>query len=112
MRAKQWRQVLIVGGLVLVACGLVSLIWGIAGKMQVAITEAHSTEAQYQSLEARKTALQASLNALGTPMGKDAAIRTAFGVAWPGEQVIVVVPPEVATSTPPLPWWQQVLNWF
>jgi len=112
MRAKQWRQGLIVGGLLLVAFGLVSLIWGLVGKMEIAITEANNARAQYQELEARKATLQANLAALASPQGQDAAIRTAFGAARPGEEVIVVLPPEAPTTTPPVPWWQKVLNWF
>ena len=112
MRAKQWRQGLIVGGLLLVALGLLSLIWGLVGKMEIAVTEAHDVKQQYQALEARKATLQANLNALESPQGQDASIRMAFGVALPGEEVIVVVPPTTATTTPPVPWWQKVLNWF
>jgi cell division protein FtsB len=112
MRANQWRKGLVVGVLALVALGLISLIWGLVGKMRIAMTEAHSVEQQYQSLEARKATLQANMNALATPQGQDAALRTAFGVARPGEEVIVVLPPEAPTTTPPVPWWQQVLNWF
>jgi hypothetical protein len=95
-----------------VAFGLVSLIWGLAGKMKIAVTEAHNAEMQYRELEGRKTALEANLAALATARGQDAAIRTSFGVARPGEEVIVVVPPEVktATSTPSL--WEQFLSWF
>ncbi|NNM83928.1 hypothetical protein HKL94_01795 [Candidatus Parcubacteria bacterium] len=112
MRVNQWRQGFIVGILVLVAFGLLSLIWGLARKVMVAVTEAHDVQQQYQMLEKRKATLEANLAALNTPQGHDAAIRTAFGVARPGEEVIVVVPPspEAPTSTPS--WWQTILNWF
>ena len=112
MRAKQWRQGLVIGLLVLVAFWLLTLIWGLAGKARVAIEEADKAQRQYQALEKRKTALEASLAALETARGKDAAIRTAFGVARPGEEVIVFVPPTPATTTPPLSWWQKILSWF
>ncbi len=106
------RQGVLVGVLLLAAFWLASLIWGLVGKAQIAISEAHNAERQYQALEKRKQMLQANLEALSTERGKDAAIRTAFGVARPGEEVIVVVPPAEATSTPELSWWQKVLNWF
>lgn len=112
MRTNQWRQGLILGVLLLVALGLVSLIWGLGGKMQVAVTEAHNAERQYQSLEARKAALEGNLASLATARGQEGAIRTSFGVARPGEEVIVVVPPETPTTTPAVSWWQRVLNWF
>lgn len=112
MRTNQWRRGILIGILLLVAFWLVSLIVGLAGKVQLARTQAHQVQEQYQRLEKRKTVLQSNLSQLSTPLGQDAAIRTAFGVARPGEEVIVVVPP--ATSTPPAPksWWQDVVAWF
>jgi cell division protein FtsB len=112
MRAKQWRRGVLIGVLLLVAFWLVSLIWGLAGKAHIAVSQENEAKWQYQALEDRKTTLEANLAALATERGKDAAIRTAFGVARPGEEVIVVVPPTPATTTPPLSWWQQLLNWF
>lgn len=112
MRAKQLRQGIIIGVLLVIAFWLAALIYGLAGKTFIAVFEARSVERQYRALEERKATLEANLAALVTPRGKDAAIRTAFGVARPGEEVIVVVPPASATTTPPLLWWQRVLNWF
>ena len=112
MRAKQWRNGFLIGILLLVAAWFVSVIWGLAGKAQIAVTQAGEAKWQYQALEERKATLQANLAALDTTRGRDAAIRTSFGVARPGEEVIVVVPPVEATSTPPLSWWQKILSWF
>ena len=112
MRAKEWRQGIIVSILLLIAFGLVSLIWGLVGKARIAIEEAHKAQRQYQVLEERKAMLETNLAALETSRGKDNAIRTAFGVARPGEEVIVVVSPTQATTTPQLTWWQKILDWF
>ena len=112
MRTKQWRQGILIGILLLAAFWLVSLIWGLAGKAHVAVSQAHEAERQYQALEERKSALTANLAALATERGQDAAIRTAFGVARPGEEVIVVVPPTTATPTTTPSWWQRILHWF
>ncbi|MHB0865953.1 MAG: hypothetical protein ACYC1Y_03590 [Minisyncoccota bacterium] len=112
MRTNQWRQGSIIGILLLVIFWLLSLIWGLAGKAERAVSQANDVRGQYQSLEARKTALEANLAALGTSRGHDAAIRTAFGVARPGEEVIVVVPPDQKTPAAPLSWWQKLLSWF
>ena len=112
MRAKQLRQGLVVGALLLVAFGLVSLIWGLVGKMKIAVTEAHNAENQYKALEERKEMLEANLSALSTERGQDAAIRTSFGVARPGEEVIVVVPPDVKAPTSTPSWWEEILSWF
>ncbi len=112
MRAKQWRQGFLIGMLLLVAFWLVSLIWGLLGKVQIAIEEAHKAQRQHQALEERRVTLEANLAALETARGRDSAIRTSFGVARPGEEVIVVVPPVAVAATTTPPWWQKILNWF
>jgi cell division protein FtsB len=112
MRAKDWRKG-ILSAVLLVAVGWFSwLIWGLGGKVEIAVDQARKTEAAYKDLEARRSALQKDLDTLATPRGQDAAIREAFGVAKSGEEVIVVVPPAPATTTPPRTWWQKVLDWF
>ena len=112
MRTKQMRQGLWIGLLLLVIAWLGSLIWGLAGKAAIAFSEERSTKVEYQSLEARRAALQNNLDTLSTARGQDAAIREAFGVAKPGEEVIVLVPTVPATTTPQLHWWQKLLGWF
>lgn len=89
-----------------------SLIWNLAGKAQIAWRQAHDTEAQYEELEARQAALASSIASLETPRGQDAAIRQAFGVARPGEEVIIVVPPATSTPTSTPSWWRRALDWF
>lgn len=112
MRGRQLKNGLLIGFLLLVAFWLASLIWGLAGKAQIAFDEAGKAQRQYQALEERKAVLESNLAALETARGKDSSIRTAFGVALPGEEVIVVVPPEPATTTSTLSWWQKILSWF
>ena len=112
MRQKQLRQGILLGLYALIALWLISLIWGLVGKARVAMNEARDAERQYETLEARRVKLQANLEALNTPLGRDGAIRTAFGVARSGEEVIVVVPPAEATTTPDKSWWQKLRGWF
>lgn len=112
MHAHQWRKGFLIGILLLVIAWLSSLIWGLLGKANIAISEAREAEWQYQAIEERKTTLAANLVALKTERGQDAAIRTAFGVARPGEEVIVVVPPVPAATTTPPSLWERMLNWF
>jgi len=112
MRAKQlWRGTLI-SVLLLIAFWLISSAWGLGIKARVAISQAQEVKRQYQALEERRIALEANLIILATERGQDAAIRTAFGVARPGEEVIVVVPPVTTTPTSTLSWWQCILSWF
>ena len=112
MRTAEWQRGILIGVLLVVIAWLISLIVGLAGKAQIAISQANDSKRQYQSLETRKASLSANLAALATERGQDAAIRTAFGVARPGEEVIVVVPPTSTAPTSTAPWWQRLFNWF
>lgn len=112
MHAKEWRRGLLIGVLLLIAAWFVSLIWGLLGKANIAISEEQQAKAKYEALEARKATLTENLAALATERGRDAAIRTAFGVARPGEEVIVVVPPENKAPTTTPSWWKRLFGWF
>ncbi len=112
MKAKQWRDGLWIGLLLLVIAWLAHLIWGLTGKVSIAFTEAKEVQMRYEALEARRSVLESDLAVLATSRGKEAAIRESFGVAKPGEEVIVVVPPVAATSSPERSWWQRILGWF
>jgi len=112
MRARQLQRGIFIGILILAAFWLASLIWGLAGKAHIAVSQANEAKTEYEALEMRKALLAANLAALATERGKDAAIRTAFGVARPGEEVIVVVPPATATPTTTPSWWEKFFGWF
>lgn len=112
MRVQQWRRGLWIGLLLLLVGWLLYLIWGLTGKVAIAFREEREVKGQYDALEARRMVLEADLKELQTPRGQEAAIREAFGVAKPGEEVIVLVPPVQATTTAPAPWWRKVLDWF
>ena len=112
MRAKQWRDGVLIGILLLVAFWLVSLIWGLADKVQVALSKAHEAQLEFQAIEKRRAMLEANVAAIETGRGRDAAIRTAFGVARPGEEVIIVVPPAPVAPTTTSPWWQKLFDWL
>ncbi len=112
MRRHEWRQGLWIGLLLVVAGWLVYLIWGLSGKVAIALEQEREVRAQYAALEERRKALEVDLMVLATERGQDAAIRESFGVAKSGEEVIVLVPPTTATATPSLPWWKRLFSWF
>lgn len=112
MKAKQWQDGLWIGLLLLIIAWLSYLIWGLGDKVSIAFTEAKEVEAQYEALEARRGVLESDLAVLKTERGQEAAIRESFGVAKPGEEVIVVVPPVAATSSPERSWWRRLFGWF
>jgi hypothetical protein len=82
-KGAQWKEGILIGILALSALWLGSLIWSLAGKSQLAWQQAHDTKTQYEQLETRKATLESDINTLSTPLGQDAAIRQAFGVARP-----------------------------
>ena len=112
MRTQDWQRGILIGVLLFAMFWLGSLIWSLAGKAQIAISQASEVKGQYAALEARKASIEANIADLETLRGKDAAIRMAFGVARPGEEVIVVVPPVIQVPTATPTWWQKVLGWF
>ncbi len=112
-RPLSYRDLTVAGLLVLGIVWFGFLTWNIFGKEERARHDVADTEAQLASLNARQATLKADLDELNTPRGQEAALRDTEGVARPGENVIIVVPPQGATSsTSTLPWWKKVLDWL
>jgi cell division protein FtsB len=106
------REYVIAALLALVIIWLLSLIWSIARKEEIARKTVNETQAELALLEEREKILQANLAELATDRGQEATLRQTFGVAKPGEEVIIVVPPKELPPPPELPWWQKVLNFI
>jgi hypothetical protein len=111
-RSKVYQDAALCAFLALVASWLGFRVYDLAEKAEIAWRAAEASKLEAAALSAREADLSAQITELETPRGKDAAIRTAFDVAKPGEEVIIVVPPKEATTTPPEPWWHKVLDWF
>ncbi|MEK7602092.1 MAG: hypothetical protein AAB472_01220 [Patescibacteria group bacterium] len=110
--SKRVSEYVIAGLLALLVLWLSWLLFGIARKEEIARRAVADTKSDLASLEERKNVLEQNINELKTPRGEEATLRQTFGVAKPGESVIIVVPPKEATSTPILPWWRKVLGRF
>jgi hypothetical protein len=106
------KNVVAVVGLAIVAGWLGFLVYGLGQKAEIAWMAAQESKAQAASLAERKTELESQLDALKSPRGQDAAIRTAFGVARPGEEVIIVVQPTSTAPTTTPSWWSQHFGWL
>jgi cell division protein FtsB len=91
---------------------LVYLNISIFHKEEIARQAAHATQEQLATLKAREATLQDNINELGTERGKEATLRDTFGVAKPGENEIIVIPAKIATTTPPLTFWQKWFGWL
>lgn len=105
-----WQGILI-GVLILVIVWIISIIIGLFGKAQIAWQTAHQTQREAAVLKNRAKVLEQNIHTLNTPRGYSAAVRTEFGVARPGEDVIIVIPSRIATSTQTKKiWWRRVFN--
>ncbi len=95
----------------------VAIVWllflnvNIFRKEEIARHAAQTTQAQLTSLKQRQQTLQRNINELSTERGQEATMRETFGVAKPGEEVIIVVPTKAASTTPPQTFWQKWFGW-
>lgn len=106
------KQLLIGGALLLVIVWLVFLILGIIEKEEIARKAAADTKGELALLLERERTLSANVAELGTERGKEGTLRETYGVARPGEEVIIVVPPAKEKEYKPLPWWRKFLGTF
>ena len=111
-RTLTLREIAITGGLILAILWLTHLVYGIFHKEEVARQAVNNTRAELATLDQRKETLAATVNGLDTDRGKDASLREAYGVAKPGEDVIIVVPKKDALPPPPPTFWEKVRAFF
>lgn len=94
--------------LVVVAGWLSFMVVGIFHKEEIARTTVAETKAEAASLETRKAGLAATVEGLETGRGKDESLRELYGVAKPGEDVIIVVPKKELPPPPEPTFWDRV----
>lgn len=111
-RKQEAGQYALVAVLALAILWLSFLVFGIARKEEVARRAVADTKEELASLETRKASLEANMAELGTDRGQEATLRQTYGVARPGEEVIIVVPPEHKPEAITLPWYKKVLGFF
>ncbi|MBP9816506.1 MAG: hypothetical protein KBD05_00520 [Candidatus Pacebacteria bacterium] len=106
------REALILGALSLALVWLLWLLWGIVHKEEKARTAADEAKEELTALQVRKETLEENIAELSTSRGEEATLRETYGVARPGEEVIIVVPDDGREKGPPLPWWRKFMGWF
>ncbi len=111
-RQRNIGEYVVAGLLALLVLWLLWLFFGIVRKEEIARHAVRDTKAELASLNERKEVLKQSIAELSTERGQEASLRQTYGVAKPGEGVIIVVPPKEATTTPKLPWWRAFLGRF
>jgi len=99
--------------LILILLGyVVYLTYDIFHKEEIARRTASQEKQKLDELNDRYATLEKNLEDLDTERGQEASYRDQFGVALPGEEVIIVVsaPPEAPQSG--LSWWRRLLGRF
>lgn len=95
---------------------LAKATWSIHQKASLSATRLEQAQAQMAKLEARRTELSAKVDALSTPEGVEAEIRSKYRAVKAGESVAVIVDDQkLATSTAtssPASWWGSILRMF
>ena len=104
------REYALAALLALIIIWLLSLIWSIARKEEIARHTVKETRAELAMLREREETLQGNITELSSDRGQEASLRQTFGVAKPGEEVIIVVPEKEVPPPPKLPWWRRALN--
>ncbi len=112
VQRRELKDYVIAALLAVLVIWLLWLLFGIVRKEEIARHAVADTKVELASLKERKETLDQNLAELNTERGQEATLRETYGVAKPGEGVIIVVQPKEATSTPPLPWWRKFLGWF
>ena len=102
--------------LAFVAFIFVRAAWNVHLKEAESQTYLEQAQAQLGNLSAQQATLQQSVNALNTPQGKEAEIRSQYLMVKPGEQVAVIVDTasatNTATTTPNSGFWAKVAGFF
>lgn len=119
LRRKKYRHLLFskVGiGIVLVLAVLVSRgAWNVYEKERITRAKLAEAEHELAELQVREAELEENLKMLDTPEGIEEEIRTTYGFAKEGEEVLVILEEEVQPLdfTQPKPTlWQRILSLF
>lgn len=88
--------------------------WDMYQKWRLSEEALEKTRASYENLEKREAFLDGKIDSLSTKAGVEAEVRERFGVAKPGEGVIVVLSDdeEHELIEEEEGWWAEVKQWF
>lgn len=106
------RDYFIVAALIVLVGWLLWLLLGIIQKEERARKASGEAYAELVSLTERETTLRQNLAELETTRGQEASFRETYGVARPGEEVIIVLAPEEDIELAELSWWNKFLGFF
>ncbi len=96
--------------LALLLLWLMFLVWGIARKEEIARKAVNDRKAELALLTERQGILQQNIDELSTMRGHEATLRQTYGVARPGEEVIIVVPPKEVPVVEEKRWYEKLFE--
>lgn len=111
-RAPDYKQIALAVFLVILLSWLLYMVWDIYEKEERARYAAEDAKSELAALSEREATLSANLSDLSTERGREASLRETYGVARPGEEVIIVVAPEGGQELGELPWWRKWLGYL
>ena len=89
--------------------------WGVYKKERESAANVVRAQNELKRITDREALLNSEIARLNTEDGIEEEIRTKYGVAKPGEQVLIITETEKPTTTPIIEeksWWQNFLGWF
>lgn len=111
-RVQKTGEYLLATFLVLIVLILAWAVWGIAQKEERARRAVEDRKQELAVLKERKAVFEQNLAELSTERGQEATLRQNHGVARPGEEVIIVVPPKEDELNPSMPWYTRLMGFF
>lgn len=118
-RKKKIRKILY-SPIILVVLGIVFIllssgVWGVYTKAQLSAQNLEREKLEFEKLAIRQKNLASSIDYLKTEQGVENEIRTKFRAIKEGEQVVVIVDNQVATTsetaTTSRSFWYTVFHW-
>ncbi len=118
-RLRQKRRKVLSSNLTILAlCILIAIItkevWDVYQREQLARASLEQARVQQQSVEERKEFLESEIALLHNETGVESKLRERFGIAKPGEKVIMLIdaPATNTPSTNGISIWERIKNWF
>ncbi len=105
------REYFLIVFLSLLLVALIAAVFGIFLKEEEARATADRTKQELATLNDRTEKLSKDIQDVTSERGKEAALRQMYGVAKPGEEVIIVTPGGDESKSF-LSWWRRLLSWF
>jgi cell division protein FtsB len=116
---KKVRKVLyskpVVAFMILILAFMAHATWSVYTKEQESAANAAQAARELDRMKEREATLHSEIARLSTDQGIEEEIRAKYSVSKPGEQVLVIVEEEKATTTEEIPqesWWTKFINFF